>query len=936
MVGNAHPGFVFGLDADGEFVWLAPEVVDVLGWLPQDLVGTAITDLVHVDDRTDSLGQLSRMADKDGLAGVDDAVVIRFRDSDGAYRWLSWGEARRSDSVGRANARVASLRDVDALTRLHNEVQSERNRLRATLDALTDPQVMFESVRDESGAVVGFRCVEANEAAVASTGGSYPGLVGAQVTEMFPQDVASDLLETFRGVVDTGDALVEEDQHYAVGGQDRFWDSCAARVGDGVSLVWRDVTKRHVAAEALVRAREQYRMVAENAADVVLLISPQWTVTWVSPAIRQVLGFEPTSLLGTNTGDWVHPDDMSVVASIREAQVDEQVGAPFQIRVRDASGEYRWMSGISRATSDVDGNVNGRITTLRDVNEQVLAQERLERSEAHFRLLAENASDVVAQVGQDQSIVWVSPSVEPVLGWRPDEVIGQDIVGLTHPDDRPAGRQWREQSRDESESPHVELRVLTGTGGYRWMSLTARQAPAPDGAPVGRVISLRDVQEQMQSRRALANSQRRYKMLAENASDVVCEVDADAMITWMTPSVQLVLGWTKEDLIGEPVASLVDPQDLNAAGEGTRQALVAASLAPQELRFRTAEEQLRWMSLRAQIVCGETGEFEGAILALRDVHEQVLARQQLTRSEEMFRLAMQNSAHGMAVVDLDGKILRANETLCAMLGRDLIWLREHPEQDVLHPEDRARCQAARDNLLGISKESEVHEGRVVTAAGETVWVQHSLSLVRDEGGAPAFYVSQYQDITASRARVGELQYRAEHDPLTGLLNRTQLHETLVDALAREPRAGGSPGVLFGDLDGFKDINDTHGHAGGDRVLRVIAKRIGTVLRAADEVAQIGGNGLARLGGDEFVVVLPKVADVPTAVAVAERIRRSVAQPISLDEEEVALTMSIGVALATGDPTGDELLHNADLALYQAKDNGRNQVAVFEANGSSSQ
>ena len=416
---------------------------------------------------------------------------------------------------------------------------------------------------------------------------------------------------------------------------------------------------------------------------------------------------------------------------------------------------------------------------------------------------------------------------------------------------------------------------------------------------------------------------------------MVCEVDADAVITWMTPSVQVVLGWTKEDLIGQSVASLVDSEALNAAGEGTRQALVAAALAPQELRVRTVEKQLRWMSLRARIVCSETGEFEGAVLALRDVHEQVQARQQLARSEEMFRLAMLSAAHGMAVVDLAGKILRANGTLCAMIGRDLTWLREHPEQDVLHPEDRARCQAARDRLLGTSKESEVHEGRVVTASGETVWVQHSLSLVRDEGGAPAFYVSQYQDITASRARVGELRYRAEHDPLTGLLNRAELHQTLVDALACRPRAGGAPGVLFGDLDGFKDVNDTHGHANGDRVLRVIAKRIGTVLRAADEVAQIGGNGLARLGGDEFVVVLPEVADMPTAVAVAERIRRSVAQPIGLDEQEVALTMSIGVALATGDPTPDELLHNADLGLYRAKNTGRNRVAVFEPNGSSS-
>ncbi|MEI8083645.1 MAG: PAS domain S-box protein, partial [Actinomycetes bacterium] len=652
-------------------------------------------------------------------------------------------------------------------------------------------------VRDHCGMIVDFEYVEANKAACEYNGVEHRDLVGARLLDLFPGHVDSGLLDKYRQVVETGEPLILDDFTYATDPSDggsRFFEIRAVRVGDALSCAWRDVTDRHRALEAAAAVEARYRLLAENATDVVILIDPDWKLAWVSPATRQVLGYDPATLVGANTTDGIHPDDLAVLASVHGMPADDHVGVSYRVRVRDAAGNYRWMSAASRAAFDAHGNPAGRISTMRDIHEQVLAQQALERSEAHFRMLAENSSDVVAQLDADNMIRWLSPSAEPVLGWRPDELLGTPAINLVHPEDLPALSRWQASLQAGVAVAPLEVRSRMADGGFRWMSLHARPTLKPDG------------------------------------------------------------------------------------GVG------------------------------------------GAVMGLRDVHEQVIAREHLARSEAMFRLAMAGAPQGMAVVGLHGRFLRVNDVLCALVGRDSAWMHEHDEYDVIHPDDLATDQAARDRLLAGDAELDIHEGRLVTASGEQVWVQHSLALVRDEHDMPVFYVSQYQNITGARAAKQDLQYRAEHDMLTGLINRGQLQEHLVDVLRRQSRTAGVPGVLFCDLDFFKTINDTHGHASGDYVLRVVAERIEAALRNEDQVA--------RLGGDEFVAVLPEVTDTPAAIGVAERIRSVVAQPIPLGAGQITITTSVGIALATPDIGARQLLRNADSALYEAKNAGRDRIAVF--------
>lgn len=293
----------------------------------------------------------------------------------------------------------------------------------------------------------------------------------------------------------------------------------------------------------------------------------------------------------------------------------------------------------------------------------------------------------------------------------------------------------------------------------------------------------------------------------------------------------------------------------------------------------------------------------------------------LSSGVDVFEEFFEHVQIGLAVADLTTRYIRVNATYAELLGRppeDLIGV---PFDEVLHPDDRTEADARVTRLLSGRDRALTAEERYVTPDGRERWVLHGVALVRDAEGGAGWLAVSAQDVT-ERRRVEQdlheltasLTERAVRDPLTGLANRILLEERLRGSLARDGRSGGSTAVLFLDLDGFKAVNDRHGHAAGDAVLKIVADRLAAVVRPSDTVA--------RLGGDEFVVLLEGVAEEILDPLVA-RLQLAVGASVALDQVRPGLSVdvrvSVGVAMSrSGEADAASLLAAADSRMYAAK------------------
>ena len=287
----------------------------------------------------------------------------------------------------------------------------------------------------------------------------------------------------------------------------------------------------------------------------------------------------------------------------------------------------------------------------------------------------------------------------------------------------------------------------------------------------------------------------------------------------------------------------------------------------------------------------------------------------LATSADVFETFFDHARIGLALADLSTSYVRANETYAELLGRPPEDLVGTSFIDVLHPEDRASELARVQELLSGRETSLTTEGRYVVPGGREMWVLHGVSVVLDADGAPAWFAVSAQDITERRRVESELREltatlteRAVRDPLTGLANRTLLLERLRAVLARDARTGESTAVLFLDLDGFKAVNDKHGHGVGDEVLVTVAKRLGAAVRPSDTVA--------RIGGDEFVVLVEGATD-EVVDTVVERLRAAVCEPLPTLDLQVGVSIGVAVS-ARGDSEARTLINAADQAMYGVK------------------
>ncbi len=399
--------------------------------------------------------------------------------------------------------------------------------------------------------------------------------------------------------------------------------------------------------------------------------------------------------------------------------------------------------------------------------------------------------------------------------------------------------------------------------------------------------------------------------LLQTSPHAVLVVRADGTLVWANDAAAELLADGERVHPGQPLLPLVARRHrARAAG---RLAAVTSGVPGGPVRLQLHGEPERWLSVRGART--QDGDVQ---LAVVDITESVLDRRRLRRSEQRFRAAFEVGVTGHALVDEHARLVLVNDALARMLGRPAAELAGLSPQDLVHEDDVARLP--RQVTLNRTPL------RLRTPTGEQRHVLVSTTQL-DEEGRPLVFV-QVEDVTDRHVSEQRLRHLALHDALTDLPGRPLVLSRLDAALA-----GQGPGlvaVLFVDLDGFKLVNDALGHSAGDRVLIEAAQRLRAAVRPGDTVG--------RFGGDEFLVVCPGLGDRDEGLAVARRVERTISAPFPFRDDEVLVSASVGVAFADLDaepeaggalPTADELVHDADTAMYRAKQLGKRRYEVFD-------
>lgn len=908
---------IFELTRDHTYWWVSPAVTELLGWEPTALVGTSGLTLIHPED-VESVRQAREHPHHARTAAES---WFRMRSRDGHYRWVS-GKCNEIWTDGRVTGWVESVRDAEPQLRAEAELRASRERYRLLAENSSD--VVFEG--DDTGVITWI-----TDGVTPLLGWRPDEMVGMPLREFIhPEDSAA--LETAQRKVSLGEAQTVELRVQTVPGDYR-WVASAMRPlldgnGDTVGQVgsWRDVNAQHLATEALARSEELFRTALDNSASGMCLVGPDGTFLRVNAALCEMLDRPPEALMACRWQELTHPDDLAIDQGlVDQVLAGEREAYRMRKRYLRPDGAVVWGDLAVSCVRNPDGTVRNFISQITDITEAQQAKEATEAAERRYRLLAENASDVVFLADHDQHLTWVSPAVTQALGWTADELLGRPITQLMKPAYVAATMadriEFYDHGRDVSPPGGYLLELRTKAGDYRWFAGRGRPFLDQDGQPAGVVAGLKDVTDVVAARQRAEAREARRKAMLDSFLDphvllAAVRDDAGRIVDFTYADVNEAacdyMQMTPDELLGARVLEVLPGQA--ASGMLALYAAAVESGEPLVLDDYGYSHEILGSDRRYDIRGVKVGD--ALSFTWRDVTERSEIARRIAESEERYRLIAENSSD--VVLRLrDDVILWASPSLRSLLG----W---EPEDwvgtaltDYLPAEDISRFAAASARVA--AGEIAYTRYRVRGRDGTLHWVDASAKSFLDQSG-------QVDGVAASLSLADEvvrveeeLRRQARFDPLTGLLNRQEALG-LLDGMMHDRRSPGTQtALLYCDIDNFKDINDSMGHAAGDDVLRALAERLTAAVRQVDSVA--------RIGGDELLLVLPGLHTMDEAIALAERVGPAARAPITTAGGRVSATLSVGVTMLRPDEHPDDAIARADRAMYEAKADGGDRICA---------
>ena len=632
---------------------------------------------------------------------------------------------------------------------------------------------------------------------------------------------------------------------------------------------------------------------------------------------------DPELLVGSRIDDFVHPEERARVRSeLRKVQEEGEAIplAHYRTRLPDGSEGHVEAAAIPVR---VDGETAVQVM-VRDVTERFRARRALETSEERQRLLLEQMPAVLWTTDRDLTFTSSAGAGLEGLGLEPGEVVGASV--------RDFAEEEAEGEEERDAALRMHERALAGRAGDYTISFAGRHFQARveplvsgEGAIMGVVGCALDVTDRVEAEEERRRTEERYRTLLALAP-VAMFLDRQGRILYANRAGAKLLGADEpEALVGREVFDFVAEESLPDVRERIRRVErdgVASEV--RELVLERIDGERRIGEIRSIPV--DVGDATASLSIIRDVTEERRARRALQESERRFRSLFEDSRDAIFLTRADGEIEQVNEAFLELFGYRPRELDELRARDLYaDPEERERFRSAVEQS-GSVKDYEV---RAVKRDGTTFPCLITATTRVDGEGEVVGYQGIARDVTEQRRFERQLEHQALHDELTDLPNRSLFWDRLEHALARAQRGEGNRklAVLFVDLDRFKLVNDSLGHAAGDQVLVQTARRLESRFRAEDTIA--------RFGGDEFTVLLEEVGDDAGVEEAARRFLEVLEEPMQVEGETVHLGASVGVTVTDAESIAgegvepDDLVRRADSAMFRAKAEPGSSIRFYD-------
>jgi diguanylate cyclase (GGDEF)-like protein/PAS domain S-box-containing protein len=587
--------------------------------------------------------------------------------------------------------------------------------------------------------------------------------------------------------------------------------------------------------------------------------------------------------------------------------------------------EKKWFTLNLFPLHDASGAVAGAAVLFIDTTSRVLLERSLRDSERLLSAIFAQARVGMSLISIEGHFLRVNDELCRMLDRSREEMLQSGITDVTHPDDLDKTLKVVENLLSTGQASSIDKRYVRPDGSVVFANSIVNRLEGGSDADYLILAVTVDLTDRKRAQDAVTESEAKFRALAEASSALIWQLNPEGSVIYINPRHEVLLGIPPEQLLGYGWMYIVHEDDREDALSKVQVAIRTKQPTQRRVRIRFVDGQWHWMEAHLAPWFSAQGDYAGHVGIALDIDDAVRAQDELVVSNERLKLAIEGSGDGIWDWDLVRNSIdyspRAREILCLGEG-DNIPVADLVD-DHIHPDDQVPLKAELAACLEGTRQAFQMEYRVHCPGDGWRWVLSRATVVagHESNGHPHRMTGTVTDIEEKRRSEEIVWEHANFDLLTGLPNRRLFRDRLDHEIRKSQRTGLPLALLFIDLDRFKEANDLLGHTIGDQVLVEAAQRICGCVRSSDTVA--------RLGGDEFTAILTELDESTHVESVAQKINDTLSRPFFLGNEVVYLSGSIGITLYPADAADAEnLIRNADQAMYVVKNAGRNHFSYF--------